>query len=114
MGYTLLPSSAAIFSLDSQSRLFEVGTNYYPNTDASGLYYVYQETLQTVSDGGYAFLTCKAGEGGECAVKGREGVGFWWCPVIGPPDALVAGSEADRVEARGWDCIKAGVTVECV
>jgi hypothetical protein len=113
MGFTPSSSNATIFSLDSNNRLFEPSTNLYPNTDASGLYYVYQETKAFVEGGGYAFLTCDVGKG-SCGVVDREDAGFWWCKVIGPPDALIAGSASDREVAGGSDCVRAGVGVECV
>jgi hypothetical protein len=113
MGFTLLPSSAPIFALDSANRVYEVSTNLYPNTDASGLYYVYQETKEFVEGGNYAYLTCDVKKK-TCGVQGRGDARFWWCPVIGPPDALVVGSLSDRIAAGGWDCVEAKVGVECV
>lgn len=115
MGFTNDTSVAAILSLDSQNRLYEPSTSFYPNTEDRGLYYVYQETAATVDGNGYLYLQCKV-EGGKfgCSKKGQDGGRFWWCPVIAPPDALVFGSEAGRVEAGGADCVGLNVQQECV
>ncbi|KAH5332335.1 hypothetical protein HBI12_054870 [Parastagonospora nodorum] len=101
LGFTPNATLSSTFSLDSASRLFEPSTSLYANTDAGGLYYVYAEAAGTVESAGYLYITC-------------EGMGFYWCPVIGPPDALVFGSEEGRVQAAGWDCVGLGVRVECI
>lgn len=107
---------SSIFSLDAASRLYEPSTNLYTNTDAGGLYYVYGETAGTVESAGYLYLQCEVSEEeGRLRCTARNGGdGFYWCPVIGPPDALVFGSEEGRVAAGGWDCVGLGVRVECV
>ena len=115
LGFTPLPALAATFSLDSQNRLYETSTKLYLNTDPTGLYYVYLDPSTQVDAGGYAYLKCKI-DGGKlaCNREGESKGGFWWCPVIGPPDALIWGTDEDRVRAGGWDCVAIAAQVECV
>lgn len=80
---------------------------------------MYTDSAGTIDSGGYAYLTCSgAVEGGKLsceAGEGRKKEGrFWWCPVIAPPDALVWGTDEERIRAGGWDCVGLGVGVECV
>jgi hypothetical protein len=116
LGFTSSSSSAAVLSLDASNRLFEPSTGLYLNTDAAGLYYVYADPESEVASGGYRYLTCSVEKGKlECSAGEAKGEGkFWWCPIIGPPDALVWGTDAERVKAGGWDCVGLGVGVECV
>jgi hypothetical protein len=119
--YSFTPNAtlSTIFAFDASSLLYEPSTNMYPNTEDRPLYYVYQESLETIQDNGYLRFKCGLGQGGafECAKTGGAGDGkgrFWWCPVIGPVDALVFGSEEGKNQAGGVDCVGLGVAQECV
>jgi hypothetical protein len=115
MGFTSDSGLAGTFSLDSSSHLYQPSTDLYPNTDAGGLYYVYAETAATVDTDSYLYLTCKLSDEGEVACTASNGGDtFYWCPVIGPPDALIFGNEASRQKANGVDCVALKVEVECV
>lgn len=114
MGFTSNTSLAGIFALDSSSHLFEPSTNLYPNTDDGGLYYVYAETAATVDTEGYLYLSCEIDQGGMGCTARNGGDTFYWCPVIGPPDALVFGNEGSREVAGGGDCVALKVEVDCV
>ncbi|KAH4096402.1 hypothetical protein HBH46_166840 [Parastagonospora nodorum] len=115
LGFTPNATLSSTFSLDSASRLFEPSTSLYANTDSDGLYYVYAEAAGTVESAGYLYITCEVSGEGDLECKATNGGdGFYWCPVIGPPDALVFGSEEGRVQAAGWDCVGLGVRVECI
>jgi hypothetical protein len=119
--FTSDSSAATVFGLDASALLYEPSTNLYPNTEDRGLYYVYQESVQTITDNAYLRLKCSfdASTGFACekvgGKDGEDGKGrFWWCPVIAPVDALVFGSEAGRQQAGGVDCVGLGVRQECV
>jgi hypothetical protein len=115
MGFASNSSIAGVFSLDAESRLYESSTNLYPNTDTAGLYYVYGETAATVDSEKYQYLTCKVDAKGKVTCTATNGGDmFYWCPVIGPPDALVFGNEESRVKAAGWDCVGLDLRVECL
>jgi hypothetical protein len=117
--FTSNTTLSTVFALDASSLLYEPATNMYPNTEDRPLYYVYQESVQTIQDNGYLRFKCGLGKGGafECGKTGGalDGQGdFWWCPVIAPVDALVFGSEEGKNQATGVDCVRLGIMQECV
>jgi hypothetical protein len=117
--FTSNTTLSTVFALDASSLLYEPATNMYPNTEDRPLYYVYQESVQTIQDNGYLRLKCGLGQGGafDCAKTGgtADGKGkFFWCPVIAPVDALVFGSEEGKNQANGVDCVELDVAQECV